>query len=432
LLPLRAEQRRGNAAPMYYRAMMASPAVSKSLREKHGEAYGEWYSSGTPLQDLPLDKVREAAAAWDSVVAELREASQRRDCEWDWQLEKIRGPELFAFVLTEIQESRELTRALMLRVRLALAEGRYDDALAALRINYKMARDVAAEPLLICGLVGIAEAGIGNAAVVEWIGGPNSPNLYWALAELPRPLIDLREAVQFEMTGVLRAFPLLMDAETAVLSPDEWARQLAEGLAGMTMNEQEMRTPLRSLQLRLAGTGIALATYGPAKARLAVSGMSAEQIDAMPVGQVIAIDAAREYRRVADEFEKWWYTPFRTAAEHQSSAERTLSGGLTEGGYGRMLASLLIPGLQSARTAQERLMWELGGLQTVEALRMHAAATGSLPAKLDEIEVVPVPINPATGAHYAYTLTDGVGVVELPFSDGFPSVARRYEITLAQ
>ena len=39
---------------------------------------------------------------------------------------------------------------------------------------------------------------------------------------------------------------------------------------------------------------------------------------------------------------------------------------------------------------------------------MHASANaGKLPASLDEIKVVPVPLNPATGKPFLYRVVDG-------------------------
>ena len=35
---------------------------------------------------------------------------------------------------------------------------------------------------------------------------------------------------------------------------------------------------------------------------------------------------------------------------------------------------------------------------------MHAAATGKLPATLDEVRVVPIPLDPATGGPFSYKL----------------------------
>ena len=63
---------------------------------------------------------------------------------------------------------------------------------------------------------------------------------------------------------------------------------------------------------------------------------------------------------------------------------------------------------------------------------MYAAEhAGSLPSKLDEIRQVPVPLNPATGKPFVYHLDGAVAVLELPLSDGFPGINRRYEIKIA-
>jgi hypothetical protein len=79
-----------------------------------------------------------------------------------------------------------------------------------------------------------------------------------------------------------------------------------------------------------------------------------------------------------------------------------------------------------------RLGWQMNALQTVEAIRMHAAQTGALPASLDEIEIVPVPDNPVTEKPYEYRLEGDTAVLELPFSDGMRSAAWRFEIKLAE
>jgi hypothetical protein len=79
-----------------------------------------------------------------------------------------------------------------------------------------------------------------------------------------------------------------------------------------------------------------------------------------------------------------------------------------------------------------RLEWHLNALQVVEALRMHAAETGKLPAELKEITCVPVPENPATGNAYQYRLKNDTAFLDLPFSDRFSGVAWRYEIKLAK
>jgi hypothetical protein len=419
----------GNAASFYYRAFAGAEAVAKGLREKFEDQYDEWVFE-TPVAELPLEQVREAAVAFDPVVANLSEATRRRDCDWAWQLEGIRGPDLYSFLIPELQQSREVSRALCLRARLAIAERRYDDALLELRMNYKMARDMAAEPLLVNALVGVAEASTGHRAAIDLIGAPDSPNLFWALTELPDPFIDMREAARFEMSTAFRVFPFMIDAEQQEHSPEEWARLLTDGVMQLEplINGGP---PLNEALTRAGVTGMALFTYTGAKRRLIDGGMDADRIERMPVGQVLAIDAGRQFRRLSDEFEKWWYVPYRDARGRNDDAEKLLGGSKFDGGYGHVLASLLLPALNAARTAQVRLRWQTGGIQTLEAIRMHAAEMGELPASLDQITVVPLPENPATGQPYEYRLDGDTGVLELPTSDGFPSISWRFEIKLA-
>jgi hypothetical protein len=424
------DAKNGNAVPYYYRAILNIERIAKEQRDAYGEEFDQWCSLETPLEKLPLEKVRAAAAQFDAPMEALREAAVRRDCDWDWQLDSIRGPALFSFLLPEMQQSRELSRALMLRVRLAIAEKRYDDAIDLLRINYKLAGDVAAEPLLINALVGAAEAGLGHRELVELIAAPGSPNLYWAIAELPQPFIDMRRATRFEMSSTFRVFPVMSNAESAEHSPQEWARLFAESLRDLA--PLSSGPPLwDATTARMGVAGLALISYGPAKQRLIDGGFDAQRVEQMPVGQVIAVDAGREFRQLADDMERWWYVPYPVARAHAQDVDKALSGDKFVVGFGRILAQMLLPALASARDAQMRLEWQTGGLQTVEAIRMHAAAAGELPASLEEIKVVPVPENPVTGTPYQYRREGDAAIVELPATDGFSGGACRFEISLA-
>ena len=429
----------GNAATHYLRAFPESGFESqvKRMVDTYGEAFHDWSNAGTiPLSKLPLDKARDAAASFDGVVDHfIAPATIRRDCDWGLGIEEMRGLEIVQFLLPEINASRSVSRILALRARVALAEGDYDRALEQLRMNYRLAQNVGSEPLLVCALVGIAEASIGQEQVIDMIGAPHSPNLYWALAELPQPLVDVCKAVQFETSLGVRIFPFLSDAETADHSPEEWARMLATALSdvrGLTDSPRQDNGVPREWQ-QAAVTGLSLLVYPGAKQRLLDAGMAPNQIDAMPVGQVIAIDAAREYRRVADEAEKWMYVPYYIARQREPESPFIEHGlAAASRGYGYVLANLLLPAVTSVRSAEARLEWQTRALQVVEALRMHAAQTGKLPTSLDEVNVVPVPLNPATNEPYQYRLNGNTGVLDLPFSDGFRGgIAWRFEITLA-
>ena len=440
-LQLRAhEYKSGNAATYYLRADAENglSGAWKRVRKDFGEAVDNWYGNSIPLSELPLDKVREAASRFDSTVSNfITPASTRQDCDWGLHWTELRGAEVYALPLPGVQQSRSISRMLALRTRLAIAEGRYDDAIELMRMNFRLARNVGQEPILVCGLIGLAEAGVTSRTAIDLIAAPDSPNLYWALSELPRPIVDSREAIRLEMSMGARVFPALIDVETAEHSPAEWARLIGEAIKsyetlttgalfnGVSVGEHDL---LRTM----AGAGLSLLIYPDAKQRLIQSGMDAARVEKMPVGQVVLIDAAREHQRIADEIEKWLYVPYPLAKKRMRRTEREVYGNRQfNDGFGPMIADILLPAIQAAWTAQMRLEWQMSSLRVVEALRMHAAVTGEFPASLEEVRVVPVPKNPITEQPYIYRLDGETAVLELPFGDGMPGVAWRFEMQLA-
>jgi hypothetical protein len=440
LVPSALELRPGNAALHYTRAIVLGfPSRWNELEKTHGEDFNggagkpEWYSPARPFSELPIEQVRAAANSFDTMVEQcIARGAVRRDCDWGRNIEELEGLDVIGLLLPDVQEMRSIARMLMLRTRLAIADGDYDRAIEHLRMNYRLGRDVASDPILVCGLVGIAIASVGNHEMPELIAAKNSPNMYWALAEMQRPFIDLYPAARYELSWGLKIFPVLLNPEEREHSPEEWARLLAGSLQDMQRAAGDgVNTEFSDWVMRIGVAGFGLIAYPEAKQRLLDSGMDRAEIERMPVGQVIAIDASREYQRIAQEFEKWWYTPFSVARKRGAEPEKILHQRF-EGGYGRVLAGLMMPALARVRDAQVKLDWQLNGLQTIEAIRMHAAETGKLPTALTEITIVPVPINPVTEQPYEYRLDGDTAVLELPASDGFNGIAWRFEIKLAQ
>jgi hypothetical protein len=431
----------GNAAPFYYRALLELPNEMRRARKDIGEEeFDNWCipgSEATPIDKLPLDRVRATSARFNSIIDDRMEAAHpRRDCDWQLNVEELRGPNLVRFLLPEFQSSRELSRAIGLRTRLAIAEHRYDDALAAMRINYRLGTDTAKAPFLISGLVGLAEAGVTNSTVAELIAAPGSPNLYWALTELPQPMIDLRPAAKFEMEIGPRIYPLINNAETTHRAPDEWNRLYKQTVRDMAAVDNSYFRGLDDIGADLSAAGFALVGYSHAKDRLIADGMDREKVEAMSVGQVMAIYSERIYRQSADGFESLWYVPFwdvgdrARALQKQLEASRPLGAGVDREVL--PIATSLLPAIQQARAAQVRLDREIAALTVIEALRMYAAEhDGNLPMSLDKVTRVPLPLNPATGKPFAYHVEGATAVLELPPSDGIPGINRRYEITMA-
>ena len=343
---------------------------------------------------------------------------------------------MIAFQLPEFQESRELCRMLVVRTRLAIAEQRYDDAAETMKIDYRLARDVAKVPFLVNGLIGIAEASMANGTIVDSIGQPNSPNLYWAIAELPDPLVDLRPAARFEMDFGPRMFPFIHNAETTDHSPAEWNRLYTQSMRDLSAVGDGSIPAQTEFGHGLSATAFALIGYPYAKARLIADGMEPDRVECMAVGQVMAIYTERNYLQFANDFEKLWYVPFWEMRRQLDAVESRLrKANPMEGGSDReVLRSSLNYCQRRKQSAPHRCDWiaDIAALRIIEALRMYAAShAGGLPKSLDEITEVPVPLNPATGQPFVYRLDGQTAVLELPASDGIPGYNRRFEINIA-
>jgi hypothetical protein len=429
----------GNSVLHYMRAYPEGgiERIWRGLREQHGEEIDEWYTTGTPISKLPLDKARDAARSFNTTVDYIRAATKSRDTDWGRGWENMKGPEIISVLLPEIQASREMSRAVSLQTRVAIAEQDYDKALDLMRMNYRLGQDVAVEPILVCDLVGIAICGVTNANAIDLIAAPDSPNLYWALAERKEPMIEMRDSIRTELALGPRMFAMLDADDSMQLSPGEWNALWVKGITDFApVAAMESRGPWPTQPAaEMSAMALGLAGYSHAKQRLIDWGYEPEKVEAMAVGQVLSLYSTRTYQIAADAMEKAWYVPLEDAATWERMAEEYLDENKFGRGENREVlpvATLLLPAVRAARSAGVRLEREMAALQVIEALRMHAARNdGKWPQRLGDVTCVPVPENPATGQPFMYELEGETAILTLPKSDGV-NVKRRYELTIAK
>lgn len=438
LLPEYLKQTPGNAAQYYYRANLFYQTWDKARDRKFYDQFDKWIKS--PPDQLPKEKVRKVLSQFESTYQALKTAAYREHCYWDWRMQDLRGSDTIAFMLPEAQESRELARILALKARLEISEGRYDDALETFRIGYKQAIDVAIPPTIINDLIGIAISSIMNDQLIEMINSPNSPNLYWAIAQFPRPFIEMQPALEYERSMPVKMFPFLLDPETAERSPEQWKRIIVSAMQKAAANDLipgiDKDPKKKDLRSEEGATKMIMGGYPRARLGLIESGYSQEKVDAMSVGQVIAIYQAQIYRYTSHEMFKWANLPFAQAYQGMKRTNDHLKkeGYLTSSDDRKEIipiASSLLPAVMQARTATARLQTRMAGIQVLEAIRMHAAEkNGQLPKSLDQISVVPVPNDPSTGKPFAYRLQGDKAVLDVVVSKEFPQVNWKFEITL--
>ncbi len=395
--------------------------------ETDGEVH-KWYELRTKSSDIPLDKLKNASAMFIGIRNHMRRASTCRYSDWGLAVEDLRGiDETIGFLLPSVQETRSMARAMMLQLRLAIIEKRHEDAVELLRITYKLGQDVNEMGFLVSGLVGIAEVGMANNGVMQLISSDDAPNLYWALAELPTPIIDQRRAMRLDSSMPIRIFPELMDIRNANHSKDKWKRLLQRytgdfaKMSGMVQgnpNAAVQATNSVSLALGLSG-------YSNAKQRMIERGHDKDKVAKMCVSQVILTDAAFDIESFTQELEKAIYLPFADAQRATAIWEDKMQKE-SPTRFGAMIVQMVSPAISNVRSAGYQVQTKINLLMAIESLRNHAAVHGKFPESLQELEL-PVRENPMTGKPLSYSLEDGNAV--LIFQKGDRKI-ERYEISI--
>lgn len=203
----------GNAALDYYRAALLVPEWPRDVKdgEKLHAKLDRW--EALPLDELPVEEVSDYLNQFVGGFEAL-DAAARREL-LDWRQGVPLDPNKLEPLFRETGKFREIARLNGFRIRLALARGDYDDAATALRSGFRFAQAVGEGPVLINLLVGTSIGAVTVGQANQFVGRPGSPNLYWALASLPRPVIDPRPALEgeaeFNDRGVKAMIPLAKD-----------------------------------------------------------------------------------------------------------------------------------------------------------------------------------------------------------------------------
>jgi hypothetical protein len=172
--------------------------------------------------------------------------------------------------------------------RLEVSRGEYDGAILALQTGFGMARHLGQTPSTMGFLHGVSIAAVMSREVEQWVQMDGAPNLYAALAALPRPLVDVEKCIEGETGATSSQLPaetkadygydrLLvlakrLDRDVAVLQSVEAIRsyaashqgQLPQTLADIT-EVSVPKDPLNGEAFRYARTGATAVLESPAR-----------------------------------------------------------------------------------------------------------------------------------------------------------------------
>ncbi len=438
LLPEVREMNAGNPAQWYIRCFAEQ---RNFFFTKYSADQRARYLS-LPLAELRAEKIRRygghalTQADWAARLDAL-----------DWQvLERVQTDGL-DIRLPELEPLRILATALKVRFRIEVSGGHFEDAIHTAKTMFAFARHLGEHPTHTANEIGLFAAQLTLDALEEMVQQPDCPNLYWALTDLPVPLVDLRKGFQGERT--LRASELRSIRDDAAMTEEELEKvvsrlsgvmgftraqagkpypSLRAGLAARTKDAEKVRV-LRDRLLEAKRHALVRRSRNEATARAFVNNVleltsATDVIRKMPPLQLILLDEKQKVEALCDE---------RMKLLGLATWQIDKLGGdeLERGSYG--LLSDLAPHVIKTRREQARLEQRIALLRHVEALRLYAARhKGKHPDTLSAI-AVPLPNDPLTGKPFVYEVEKATAHLRGDTSqpgEGKAACAARYDVTL--
>lgn len=390
LLPGYFDMTQGDALASYLKCFMEQQSFYFS---PEGMKTFETYNAAK-LDDLPAD----VANFCGSSIRNAYTASRMDHIDWIAVTPLKRDGVMT--LLPEMQNLRLLATALKIRARGQVKAGKYDDAVETVQTIFALARHLDRHPTVIGNLVGAAVASQAFQPLEE-MAQRGGPNLFWAFAYLPTPMLDFRNGIEGELQFFEYEFGDLWNKDKA------WdADAVAKAKAKMDLF---MPMILADYQAGVKGGDALRSLVDKAKdeswlagcrTRLKDAGYDPKKVEKFPAEQLVYHDFFRKYEVARDEMFKY--------AKYPNALFETLSPKPKQGsdGLDRVVDQLVHNALPRIRVGQLKFAQRLAMLQIVEGFRMYAATEGKLPTALADMNL-PLPVDPVSSSAFQYELKDG-------------------------
>jgi len=317
-------------------------------------------------------------------------------------------------LLPHLTRVRLLANFLRVRSAYEARHGNIDQALALVRLQFELGRKMGEEPIPISGLVANGILAAATLSLGEVMNQPDSPNLYWALASLPRPLVKLQHSMEDERISLTSTFPELSANRIEDMSVDQWHRVFKGVVADVSKNNSD--SPPSAMGWANDQTVAdevtrflpqAAAWYGPAHH------LSTDQVEQIDSFKVVVRFWYEQCQEIRDDEYKLTALPYPIAIMQMNRVSLRLKQLTMEEPANAFFGWLM----DATRMTQTLARGDrvLAALTDVEAIRSYAAANGGkLPASLDDISDTPAMDNPRTGKPFNYQIKGDVATL----SDG--------------
>jgi hypothetical protein len=413
LLPAEYELREGNAAPILDRLPWEQTKYFSEVVPKFGE-----------YLDVPLDSPKLRGPEIFGFFHALKRAAYRKTADWQYPI----GEEPFGdILLPDVQGGRSIVGyGLSVWIRQRLAHGDLAQAREGILVGLAVTRHYGRTPFVITQLVCAAVDSILLSRVAELVSQPDSPNLYWALTQLPRPLIDLRPSIEMQQRFLQMTIPGLDDL-SQIKTPTDWNRRAFAIIHFFRESDASIRLQpggnARAFELVVQVARAELPTWTEG---------GANRVAAMSDGEAALRWIIDDYGDLSGEMTALMSLEPPLAIPRLNALQKRIKE--FQAAVGSPKSYLVIASVNNY-IGTHKIERGIDALRVVEAIRNYAAGHGSrLPESLDKITEVPVPNDPFTGKPFHYELKDGVAALSaegIPVSDPDREIACiRYHIQI--
>lgn len=412
LFPNESEIKPGNATPILLRLPWEQTPFMSNV-------YPTLYEWETRPLDAPEWKTSGGVLP-DTFYGEMKRAAYRREASWEYPLGETASP--YMILLPDVQGLRGFLGAgLSARIRYHVSRGELDQAREGILVGLANGRHLSQTPFYICQLVALAIHRTMIDRTAEMISATSSPNLYWALSSLPDTLVNFDRAARLESEIFVMTFPAAKELDRP-RDEGEWRRmahQLFEMLVELGAIPRVDR-PQEGESL----VGRLLETLAPAD-KVILAGLIARARADLP--KLLNVTEDEVKRMSDDEVGVRWYTNLRLAMDQRAAAVHLLRPREAWPELKKLKAETAAmreatgaSGLDMVEPISIYLStWSLkrriAALRIIEAVRDHLAHhEGQCPATLEEIDTVPIPLDPLTELPFEWRVDGPVATLKAP------------------
>lgn len=408
LIPRAANQEPGNAVPVLLRMTYEQNNWMNKELPKLTPELAERAPSDAELQ----------AFRFDSFARQIIRAGNMNQANWEYPIHSSKPYEV---LLPDAQLMRHfLGSGMTVWIKQQIAKQDFEAALTGVQAQLNGARHLSATPVAVCQLIGrtVAIQALDNLELLIQQSA-DGENMYWALAILPRSLGDLSAMAEWESYAFRKMLPSLTEP-LPEMGSDRWPLIAGEFIKMMEENNNE-RYNAAEIQTLTAKLDQVASRFLEEEL-----GLTDQQLQQVTIEERIMRWVIVQRHWFDLQTEQMTVSSIPEALEVYRQINEKCANIMQETGSKHDAFSGSASAIVGCFEFHRRVCF----LQTIEAVRDHAARNaGQLPESLEQLRF-PAPADPFTGQTFEYKKTNSEAWLSYPPVAGDPNPTRSYHLTL--